>query len=78
MRGYKEQGSTTTPFDMTVMNELDRFHLAGDAIDRVPRLRSISGYAKQSLRDRLIEHKLYVSRCGDDMPGIKNWRWPRA
>jgi xylulose-5-phosphate/fructose-6-phosphate phosphoketolase len=78
VRGYKEEGTTTTPFDMTVMNELDRFHLAGDAIDRVPRLRSISGYAKQALRDHLIEHKLYVSRFGDDMPEVKNWRWPRA
>jgi xylulose-5-phosphate/fructose-6-phosphate phosphoketolase len=78
VRGYKEEGTTTTPFDMTVMNDLDRFHLAGDAIDRIPRLRSIAGYPKQFLRDGLIEHKLYVSRCGDDMPEIKNWRWPAA
>jgi xylulose-5-phosphate/fructose-6-phosphate phosphoketolase len=78
VRGYKEEGTTTTPFDMTVLNDLDRFHLAGDAIDRVPRLRSTSGYAKQFLRDRLIEHKLYVSRYGDDMPEIRNWRWPAA
>ena len=76
VRGYKEEGTTTTPFDMTVLNDLDRFHLAGDAIDRVPRLRSIAGYPKQVLRDRLIEHKLYVTRCGDDMPEIRNWRWP--
>jgi len=78
VRGYKEEGTTTTPFDMTVMNDLDRFHLAGDAIDRIPRLRSTAGYPKQFLRDRLIEHKLYVSRWGDDMPEIKNWRWPAA
>jgi len=78
VRGYKEEGTTTTPFDMTVMNDLDRFHLAGDAIDRVKRLESISGYPKQFLRDRLIEHKLYVQRSGDDMPEIKNWRWPSA
>ena len=78
VRGYKEEGTTTTPFDMTVLNDLDRFHLAGDAIDRVPRLRSTAGYPKQVLRDRLIEHKLYVSRCGDDMPEIRNWRWPAA
>jgi xylulose-5-phosphate/fructose-6-phosphate phosphoketolase len=52
--------------------------LAGDAIDRVPRLRSVAGYPKQWLRDRLIEHKLYVQRFGDDMPEIKNWRWPGA
>ncbi len=78
VRGYKEEGTTTTPFDITVMNDLDRFHLAGDAIDRVPRLRGVSGYPKQFLRDRLIEHNLYVSRSGDDMPEIRNWRWPGA
>jgi xylulose-5-phosphate/fructose-6-phosphate phosphoketolase len=60
------------------MNDLDRFHLAGDAIDRVPRLRSAAGYPKQALRDHLIEHKLYVSRVGDDLPEIRNWRWPAA
>ncbi len=78
VRGYKEEGTTTTPFDMTVMNQLDRFHLAGDAIDRVPRLRSVAGYPEQVLRDRLIEHRLYVSRCGDDMPEIRNWSWSGA
>jgi xylulose-5-phosphate/fructose-6-phosphate phosphoketolase len=78
VRGYKEEGTTTTPFDMTVLNDLDRFHLAGDAIDRVPRLRSTAGYPKQWLRDRLIEHKLYVSRYGDDMPEVRDWRWPGA
>jgi xylulose-5-phosphate/fructose-6-phosphate phosphoketolase len=78
VRGYKEEGTTTTPFDITVMNDLDRFHLAGDAIDRVPRLRSAAGYPKQVLRDHLIEHKLYVSRVGDDLPEIRNWRWPAA
>ncbi len=78
VRGYKEEGTTTTPFDMTVLNDLDRFHLAGDVIDRVPRLHSIAGYPKQVLRDRLIEHRLYVDRCGDDMPEIRNWRWPGA
>jgi xylulose-5-phosphate/fructose-6-phosphate phosphoketolase len=78
VRGYKEEGTTTTPFDITVMNDLDRFHLAGDAIDRVPRLRSVAGYPKQVLRDHLIEHQLYVSRVGDDLPEIRNWRWPAA
>jgi xylulose-5-phosphate/fructose-6-phosphate phosphoketolase len=78
VRGYKEEGTTTTPFDTAVMNDLDRFHLAGDAIDRVPRLRSMAGYPKQVLRDRVIEHQLYVSRFGDDMPEIRNWRWPGA
>jgi xylulose-5-phosphate/fructose-6-phosphate phosphoketolase len=78
VRGYKEEGTTTTPFDMTVLNDLDRFHLAGDAIDRVPRLRSVAGYPKQWLRDRLIEHKQYVARYGEDMPEIRNWKWPAA
>jgi len=76
VRGYKEEGTTTTPFDMTVLNDLDRFHLAGDAIDRVPRLRGVAGREKQMLRNRLIEHKLYISRYGDDMPKIRDWRWP--
>jgi len=76
VRGYKECGTTTTPFDMTVLNDLDRFHLAGDVIDRVPRLAGIAGHQKQFLRNRLIEHKLYISRYGDDMPEIRDWRWP--
>lgn len=78
VRGYKEEGTTTTPFDMTVLNDLDRFHLAGDAIDRIPRLRSTAGYPKQFLRDRLIEHKLYVSQHGEDMPEVRDWKWPAA
>src|SRR5450755_2236559 len=76
VRGYKEEGTTTTPFDMTVLNDLDRFHLAGDVIDRVPRLRGVAGREKQMLRNRLIEHKLYISRYGDDMPEIRDWHWP--
>jgi xylulose-5-phosphate/fructose-6-phosphate phosphoketolase len=76
VRGYKEEGTTTTPFDMTVLNDLDRFHLAGDAIDRVPRLHNTAGYAKQVLRDHLIDHKQYVCRVGDDLPEIRNWKWP--
>jgi xylulose-5-phosphate/fructose-6-phosphate phosphoketolase len=76
VRGYKEEGTTTTPFDMTVLNDLDRFHLAGDAIDRVPRLQSMAGYPKQVLRDYLIEHRQYVSRYGDDLPEIRDWKWP--
>jgi xylulose-5-phosphate/fructose-6-phosphate phosphoketolase len=76
VRGYKEEGTTTTPFDMTVRNELDRFHLAGDVIDRVERLQKVAAYTKQMLRNKLIEHRLYIAERGDDMPEIKNWKWP--
>ena len=76
VRGYKEEGTTTTPFDMTVLNDLDRFHLAGDAIDRVPRLQTVAAHQKQIWRNKWIEHKLYVARHGDDMPEIRDWQWP--
>ncbi len=78
VRGYKEEGTTTTPFDMVVRNDLDRFHLASDVIDRLPQLGYMAAYAKQALRDKLIEHKQYITRYGDDMPEVKNWRWPAA
>jgi len=76
VRGYKEEGTTTTPFDMTVMNDLDRFHLAGDAVDRIGRLCDVAAHFKQELRDRLTEHKLYIAKHGDDMPEIRDWTWP--
>ncbi len=76
VRGYKEEGTTTTPFDMTVMNDLDRFHLAGDMIDRVPRLQNKAGHVKQLLRDKLAEHKRYIVVHGDDMPEVRDWKWP--
>jgi xylulose-5-phosphate/fructose-6-phosphate phosphoketolase len=76
VRGYKEEGTTTTPFDMTVLNDLDRFHLAGDAIDRVARLRNTAGHVKQFLRDKLAEHKRYIVEHGDDMPEVRDWKWP--
>jgi xylulose-5-phosphate/fructose-6-phosphate phosphoketolase len=76
VRGYKEEGTTTTPFDMTVLNDLDRFHLAGDVLDRVPRLHGLAGHEKQWLRNQLIEHKLYINKYGDDMPQIRDWHWP--
>jgi xylulose-5-phosphate/fructose-6-phosphate phosphoketolase len=76
VRGYKEEGTTTTPFDMTVLNEVDRLHLAMDVIDRVPSLQKIAAHQKQELRDKLIEHKLYITEHGDDMPEIRDWQWP--
>lgn len=75
VRGYKEEGTTTTPFDMVVRNDLDRFHLVADVIDRVPRLGYLAAYAKQAIRDKRIEHKQYIAQHGDDMPEIKNWKW---
>ncbi len=76
VRGYKEEGTTTTPFDMTVMNDLDRFHLASDVIDRVPTLGYSAAYVKQWLRDKRIEHRHYIMTYGEDMPEIRNWKWP--
>lgn len=75
VRGYKEEGTTTTPFDMVVMNDLDRFHLVGDAIDRVPKLQAVGAHVKQMIRNKLIEHKQYIHKYGDDMPEVKNWKW---
>ena len=75
VRGYKEEKTTTTPFDMVVRNDLDRFHLVSDVIDRVPKLGARAAYAKQAIRDKLIDHKRFISRYGDDMPEITGWRW---
>jgi xylulose-5-phosphate/fructose-6-phosphate phosphoketolase len=75
VRGYKEEGTTTTPFDMTVLNELDRFHLMADVVDRVAGLTSRAGYIKQFVRDKIVAHREYIRRYGQDMPEIREWKW---
>jgi xylulose-5-phosphate/fructose-6-phosphate phosphoketolase len=75
VRGYKEEGTITTPFDMTVLNELDRFHLAMDAIDRLPQTGDPGIYLKQELRDKLVDHAQYIRTYGQDMPEVRRWRW---
>jgi xylulose-5-phosphate/fructose-6-phosphate phosphoketolase len=78
VRGYKEEGTTTTPFDMVVRNDLDRFHLVSDVIDRVPKLVPIAAYVKQAMRDKLVEHREYIKSFGQDMPEIRNWSWKKG
>ena len=78
VRGYKEEGTTTTPFDMTVLNDLDRFHLVMDVIDRVPGLATRYAHVKQDMRDKLVEHRQYVCEHGDDMPEVRDWVWPSS
>ena len=75
VRGYKEEGTTTTPFDMVVLNDMDRFHLVEDVIDRLPQLGPKAAYTKQMIRDKLIDHKEYIRKYGDDMPEIAGWQW---
>ena len=75
VRGYKEEGSTTTPFDMVVRNDLDRFHLVSDVVDRVPTLGAKAAYLKERMRDKRIEHRQYITRHGQDMPEIREWKW---
>jgi xylulose-5-phosphate/fructose-6-phosphate phosphoketolase len=75
VRGYKEEGTTTTPFDMVVLNDLDRFHLAGDVIDRLPQLGARAAYFKQAIQYKLLEHQEYIAQHGDDMPAISGWKW---
>jgi len=78
VRGYKEEGTITTPFDMTVLNELDRYHLVMDVVDRLPQEKTGSRgeYLKQQLHDKLIQHRSYINQYGEDMPEIRNWKWP--
>jgi xylulose-5-phosphate/fructose-6-phosphate phosphoketolase len=75
VRGYQEEGTTTTPFDMAVRNGIDRFHLMADVFDRVPKLGASAAYAKQAIRDKLIEHTQYIATYGDDLPEVRDWRW---
>jgi xylulose-5-phosphate/fructose-6-phosphate phosphoketolase len=77
VRGYKEEGTTTTPFDMAVLNTLDRFHLVMDVADRVPKLQAQAAHIKQRMRDKLNEHTQYIHQLGEDMPEIRNWKWTR-
>jgi len=76
VHGYREEGTTTTPFDMTALNQLDRFHLAGDVVDRVARLQPANAHFKQLLRNKLVEHRQYIREQGDDLPEIRDWTWP--
>jgi xylulose-5-phosphate/fructose-6-phosphate phosphoketolase len=76
VRGYKEEGTTTTPFDMAVLNDIDRFHLVMDVADRVPQAAPLAAHLKQLMRDKRVEHKEYIARHGEDMPEIREWKWP--
>ena len=80
VRGYKEEGTTTTPFDMVVLNNIDRYQLALDAIRRIPRLRNLVEEATERYRETIVRHKNYVSEHGEDMPEVRDWRWtaPRS
>jgi xylulose-5-phosphate/fructose-6-phosphate phosphoketolase len=78
VRGYKEEGTTTTPFDMVVLNDLDRFHLVGDVIDRVPAFGARAAYVKKAMAEALVAHRQHIERYGEDMAAIRDWRWPGA
>ncbi len=78
VRGYKEEGTITTPFDMTVMNELDRYHLVMDVVDRLPQAGDRGIYLKQQLKDKLVEHKQYIDKHGEDLPEVRSWKWIRG
>jgi xylulose-5-phosphate/fructose-6-phosphate phosphoketolase len=76
VRGYKEEGTTTTPFDMCVLNDIDRFHLVEDVVDRLPHFGAGAAYVKQAMRDALTEHRQHIHAHGEDLPSVRNWRWP--
>jgi xylulose-5-phosphate/fructose-6-phosphate phosphoketolase len=75
VRGYKEEGTVTTPFDMCVLNDIDRLHLAMDVLDRVDKFRNVTAHTRQFFRNKLVDHKNYIRAYGEDMPEIKNWTW---
>jgi xylulose-5-phosphate/fructose-6-phosphate phosphoketolase len=77
-RGYKEEGTITTAFDMTVLNDMDRFHLAMDAVDRLPQTGARGAFLKKQLEEKLVEHKRYIDQNGIDMPEIRDWKWSIA
>jgi len=76
VRGYKEEGTTTTPFDMAMLNDIDRYHLVMDVIDRVPGLGERAAHLRQEMSDRRLRARRYTRECGDDMPEIRDWTWP--
>jgi xylulose-5-phosphate/fructose-6-phosphate phosphoketolase len=78
VRGYMEEGTTTTPFDMVMLNNLDRFHLVADVIDRVPRLRERAAGLRQEMMDARLRARAYTREVGDDIPEVRDWTWPRA
>ncbi|HOX24049.1 MAG TPA: hypothetical protein PLL10_11325, partial [Elusimicrobiales bacterium] len=75
VRGYKEEGAITTPFDMTVLNDTDRFHLVQDAVDRLPQLGARGAYLKQEMHELLVRHREYIYKHGEDMPEVRDWKW---
>jgi xylulose-5-phosphate/fructose-6-phosphate phosphoketolase len=78
VRGYKEERATTTPFDMAVRNDLDRFHPVSDVFDHVPKLVRVAAYTKQFVRDKLVEHREHITKYGQDMPEIRERTWKRS